>query len=264
MTFLRAYYASWQRLVPVDHAGRFFRPSFADATEDDADLLDVMAAVFDGNAKLRFDTPEDHIANSMYFEARTFLHGLLVVQDRVSAAHGIEERVPFLDNDLVEFATRLPVRFKLADLSQMKRLDENDYQKRRQAFTLFNGGKNVLRVAMRGLLPEAIVERDKQGFSAPDGSWYRGEALAYVERTLLRAKDIAYAEFINPDYVRRVFDEHVAGKANHRLLIWSLLSFEHWCRRFLLDVAGPSGEGDPGRAASPPDRPRARAATGRS
>ena len=54
--------------------------------------------------------PEDYINHSLYFEAKTFLHGLLVVEDKLSMAHGLETRVPFLDNDLVDFAMRVPAR----------------------------------------------------------------------------------------------------------------------------------------------------------
>ena len=56
---------------------------------------------------------------SLYFELKTFLHGLLVVEDKLSMAHSLETRVPFLDNDLVDFALRLPVRYKLRNLDRM-------------------------------------------------------------------------------------------------------------------------------------------------
>src|SRR6266403_524638 len=59
---------------------------------------------------------EDYINASLYFEAKTFLHGLLLVEDKLSMAHGIETRVPFLDNDLVDFAMRVPVPYKLREL----------------------------------------------------------------------------------------------------------------------------------------------------
>ena len=57
--------------------------------------------------------PEDYINHSLYFEAKTFLNGLLIVDDKLSMAHGLESRVPFLDNDLADFAMRLPARMKL-------------------------------------------------------------------------------------------------------------------------------------------------------
>ena len=76
-----------------------------------------------------------------------------------------------------------------------------------------------------------IATRTKQGFSAPDASWFRGESIEYVNR-LLRARSARMYEFFNPAYVERVLEQHTGGKVNHRLLIWSLLSFEWWLRTF--------------------------------
>ena len=65
--------------------------------------------------------PEDYVNHSLYLEAKTFLHGLLVVDDKLSMAHGLEARVPFLDNDLVDFAMRMPVSLKLGNLDEVVR-----------------------------------------------------------------------------------------------------------------------------------------------
>jgi len=96
----------------------------------------------------------------------------------------------------------------------------------------FDGGKSVLRQAMAGLLPEEVMRRPKQGFSAPDESWYRGENAAYV-RDLLMGDELACADYLNPDEIHRVIEEHMERKVNHRLLIWSFMCFEWWCRIFL-------------------------------
>jgi len=118
-----------------------------------------------------------------------------------------------------------------ANLNDIKRMDENETRKLRR-YQSTADGKNVLRQAMAKILSADIVKRQKQGFSAPDESWYRGESLAYVKEVLLN-KRASYRDFINPHYVKRVVDEHVAGKKNHRLLLWSFLSFEWWCKIFL-------------------------------
>jgi asparagine synthase (glutamine-hydrolysing) len=81
-------------------------------------------------------------------------------------------------------------------------------------------------------MPESILNRKKQGFSAPDESWYRGENADYVKELLLGKKNVS-SEFINPDYVKKIVNEHINDKINHRLLIWSFLNFEWWCRIFL-------------------------------
>jgi asparagine synthase (glutamine-hydrolysing) len=85
---------------------------------------------------------------------------------------------------------------------------------------------------MMNFIPEKIINRKKQGFSAPDESWYRGENAEYMKGLLLNKKSIS-SEFINRDFVEKIIDEHINKKINHRLLLWSLMSFEWWCRIFL-------------------------------
>ena len=79
-------------------------------------------------------------------------------------AHSLEARVPFLDNELVELARRIPSRLKHGD----------------------GGGKRILREAMQGLLPTEILEKPKQGFSPPDQSWYRGPTMDYIQEHAAR------------------------------------------------------------------------------
>jgi asparagine synthase (glutamine-hydrolysing) len=147
-------------------------------------------------------------------------------------AHGLEERFPFLDNDLVNFAQKIPVRHKLGNLEMLKRIDENEFRDKRALYTEYDDGKNVLRRAMEDILPERIINRKKQGFSAPDESWYRGENANYVKELLLNKKTIS-SEFINQAFISNMIDEHINKKINHRLLLWSLMNFEWWCRIFL-------------------------------
>jgi asparagine synthase (glutamine-hydrolysing) len=90
----------------------------------------------------------------------------------------------------------------------------------------------VLRQAMGRLIPRETIERAKQGFSAPDASWFRGESIDYINRLLRDPKAKIY-DFLEPGYVTGVLDEHCSGRVNKRLLIWSLLSFEWWCRQYL-------------------------------
>lgn len=229
--YLRAYYASWQRLTSEADRKTMFRIASGAALARE-ESYDIFCGVFADAGDLSYGSPEDHIANSLYFECRTFLHGLFMIGDKLSMASGLEERFPFMDNALVDFAQRLPIRHKLADLQQMLSIDEDAVQKKTLAQSQYSSGKTALRRAMAPLLPGEVMNRPKQGFSAPDGSWYRGENAAYV-RDLLLGTDLALADFIDPDFVRRIVAEHVEGRANHRLLIWSLLSFEWWCRIFL-------------------------------
>jgi len=230
-SFFNNYYGFWQRLVTDEEKKELFQPKVYE--QIDVDLpRKVFERVFTFNDHLSYNTPEDHISNSLYFEAKTFLPGLLLVGDKLAMAHGLEERFPFLDNDLVDFAQKIPIKYKLGNLEQMKRIDENIEKKRKIAYQEFDDGKNVLRKAMMNTLPDNIINRKKQGFSAPDESWYRGENAAYVKELLL-SENTAMSEFINPEYVKKIVNEHINDHINHRLLIWSFLNFEWWCKLFL-------------------------------
>ena len=122
------------------------------------------------------DRPEDFINHSLYFEAKTFLHGLFVVEDKLSMAHSLETRLPFMDNDLVDFAMQCPVNTKLKNLQKVVKLDENAVgPKPTMYFQKTNDGKKLLREMMGRYLPKDVVSAKKQGFSAPDASWFRGK-----------------------------------------------------------------------------------------
>ncbi len=229
--FFDEYYNFWQRLVPEENKVSLFSKSVMNKINID-DPRKIFERVFLFNEKLKYDTPEEHIQNSLYFEIKTFLPGLLLVGDKLAMANSLEERFPFLDNELVDFAQKIPVRHKLANLENYKKIDENAFRKRIKAYQDYNDGKNVLRQSMMDLIPEKIINRKKQGFSAPDESWYRGENAKYIKELLL-TKENASSEFINQDFMRNIINEHINMKKNHRLLIWSFMNFEWWCRIFL-------------------------------
>ncbi len=234
--FFDQYYSFWQRLVPDHEKTELFNESVLEQIDID-EPRKVFERVFTFNKKLKYDTPEDHIANSLYFEIKTFLPGLLLVGDKLSMANGLEERFPFLDNDLVDFAQKIPLRHKLGNLtSEIQKIDENTPQKKK-AYRQFDDGKNVLRQAMKDFIPQKIIERKKQGFSAPDESWYRGENAEYVKELLLHQRTRS-TEFINKEYMEKIIDEHINQHINHRLLIWSFMNFEWWCRIFLYSEKG--------------------------
>ena len=81
-------------------------------------------------------------------------------------------------------------------------------------------------------IPTKILDRKKQGFSAPDESWYRGENAKYIKEILLDSETIS-TKFIRSDYIEKIINEHLHQGKNHRLLIWSFLNFEWWCRTFI-------------------------------
>ena len=229
--FFEQYYGFWQRLLPDKDKSHLFTEKVKKSI-DSLSPRKVFERVFTFNDKLKYDNPEDHIANSLYFEIKTFLPGLLLVGDKLSMANGLEERFPFLDNDLVNFAQKIPVRHKLGNLErEIKKIDEN-VEKKKFVYRKYNDGKNVLRKAMEDIIPKEIINRKKQGFSAPDESWYRGENAKYIKELLL-SNNLASGEYINQAYIEKIVDEHINKGINHRLLIWSFMNFEWWCRIFL-------------------------------
>jgi asparagine synthase (glutamine-hydrolysing) len=148
-------------------------------------------------------------------------------------AHSLETRVPFLDNDLVDLAMRIPVRHKLNHLEDVVRLDENDPgSKTARYFQRTRDGKLILRRMMKRYVPAEIAEGVKQGFSAPDASWFRGESIDYVRRTLM-GHDARIWDYLDRQATQALVSEHLEGKSNHRLLIWSLLNLETWLDVFL-------------------------------
>lgn len=228
--YLRRYYAYWQRLVGEEERGGCFTPEVLHAMEGHHPF-DDFRNVFDGQA-FAGNSVEEYVNCSLYFECKTFLHGFFLVEDKLSMAHGLETRVPFLDNDLVDLAMRLPVGSKLANLGSMVRIDENEPGKLARYDQQTGDGKLILRQAMQRLAPPKIAKLKKQGFSGPDASWFRGESLDYV-RTALLGNRTHIHDYLRCDFIRKKVEEHCSGAKNHRLLIWSFLSFEWWLRTFL-------------------------------
>ena len=230
-SYLKSYFHFWQRLTNDEERTRLFQPRVMGSLGGE-DSFELFKSVFDAADHLKFATPEEQVSTALYFECKTFLHALFLIGDKLTMAHALEERFPFMDNDLVDFAQRVPARLKLADLEHLLQLDEDDFRKKVLAHAHTAGGKTVLREAMQQLLPGDTIRRPKQGFSAPDENWYRGENADYV-RELLQSKQLACAEYLRPDFIDGIVTEHIEHHVNRRLLIWSFLNFEWWCRIFL-------------------------------
>lgn len=218
-------FAYWQRILPYDQHRAIFAPIWGEVRDADP------RALFDAMCELpKAATPNEILNGVLTFEARTFLHGLLVMEDKVSMAHGLEVRVPFLDNDLVAFAERLPLRHKIGNLSAFF---ESAAATRSVNPVRRNDGKHILRRALSGIVPADIADRDKQGFSAPDASWFKGQSIDYV-KARVGTRSARIYDFVDYAAVSPYLAEHFAGRRNHRLLIWSLLSLEETFEQFSL------------------------------
>jgi len=228
--YIEKYYAFWQRLIPNQLLPQVLAPVWSEVKH--VSTRDIFKGVFYSHAAT-LTRPEDYINHSLYFEAKTFLHGLLVVEDKLSMAHSLETRVPFLDNDLVDFAMALPANLKLGNLTKVVRLNENEPgNKTKKYFAKTRDGKLVLRKVMERYIPSVITEKEKQGFSAPDASWFKGESIDYVRRVIFNPRARIY-ECLDRETVQALVNEHLEGRENRRLLIWSLLNLETWCEKFL-------------------------------
>ena len=209
-----AYFKYWSRLISTDQWKNTFTEDFL-ARNKDYTPLDTFRQVMSSS------TGEHPVKRALHFEAKTFLHGILMLDDKLSMAHSLESRVPLLDDEWVDLVTSIPVKYLINhDWLPEAQTDEN------------LAGKFILRQAMDGLLPKEIVEGRKAGFSPPEQSWYQQKLTDYLTKVLLgpQSRDRRY---FRPETLERVLQEHFRGQANHRLMIWSLLSFEWWNRMFI-------------------------------
>jgi len=154
----------------------------------------------------------------LYVDAKVWLpDDILVKADKMTMANGLELRVPFLDHKLVEFAATLPNASKIHG----------------------KGGKTLLRSAMRGVLPAAIIDRPKKGFPIPIASWLR-TSLRQFTRDALLAPNSACSRYLDRDETSRLVHEHEQGRVDRSQEIWTLLVFEFWHRQFIEDGFRPA------------------------
>ncbi|WP_432799824.1 asparagine synthase (glutamine-hydrolyzing) [Poriferisphaera sp. WC338] len=155
----------------------------------------------------------DRIAREIYLDTRyTMTSSLLRKVDKMSMAHGLEVRVPFLDHTFVEECSRIPSKYKL------------------KGFTT----KAIFRSAMAGILPDRIRTRGKQGYSLPIKNWLRGPLKDYMIETLSSSEIIN--TYFNTDYINTLIREHLDLKANHNHILWALINLAVWHKQ--LDFAG--------------------------
>jgi asparagine synthase (glutamine-hydrolysing) len=222
--FDHAYYRYWHRLLPPEEIASLFSKEIRDHYRT---TWESFKGVMEGAPAWQDEIShfDNLMQRALYFEFKTFLHGFLVIEDRLSMAHGLETRVPFLDNDLVDLAWRLTPTLKLKS-ETFKENKTNVYFESAE-------GKAILRSAMQNYLPKEFLHQVKQGFSPPDENWYRGPSMNYIKEILYDSLTLR-RPFFDQDFVRQRLEEHFQGRRNHRLLIWSLLSFE-WLQRHYID-----------------------------
>lgn len=155
---------------------------------------------------------EDFIDSTLFVDTMSYLPcDLLVKTDITSMANSLEIRSPFLDHKLVEFAARIPSKFKLKGMTS----------------------KYILRKAFKKILPRQTLNREKSGFGVPIGRWLRDELKSYAYEVLLSQESINRGYF-KKEAIKKLLDQHASGKFNHGERIWALLNLELWHRRFIV------------------------------
>ena len=158
----------------------------------------------------------DELTKKQYLDLMLWLPGdILLKADKMSMAHSLELRVPFLDKEVMKMAEKIPAKYKITK--------ENT--------------KYILRHAANRTLPDEWANRKKKGFPVPIRLWLREEKYAQLVR---RYFESAFAsEFFDTDALIRLLDDHVAGKANNGRKIWTVFTFLVWYKRFFIDFILP-------------------------
>jgi asparagine synthase (glutamine-hydrolysing) len=197
---------------------RFFiwMGSFTDSEKKELLTDDLRAALSHDNtyedvfAYVRKSGLNKDLERILYLSTKLYLQDdILVKVDRASMANGLEVRCPLLDQEVVEFASRLPMQYKLHGLKT----------------------KYLLKKAAAGLLPDQIINRKKKGFGIPISKWLTEELKGYMLDHLSEQR-IRRQGFFNYAYVKRLIDDHLEKRKDNRKLLWTLLMFQVWHERF--------------------------------
>lgn len=197
-------HACWRMIFDPEERGRLLAP-LRETAGARADVLDVYRHWF-GKSTAR------HPLNRMlYVDTRLYLpNDMLVKVDRMTMAHALEARVPFLDYTLAEFIASIPPSLKLRNLRHKK---------------------YILKKIMNGKLPHRALWRKKQGFNVPVSRWMKKDLKPFVTDNLSQSR-IRDMGFLDPGEVDRILNEHFEEKADHGHRIWCLLTLALWWRRF--------------------------------
>jgi asparagine synthase (glutamine-hydrolysing) len=155
---------------------------------------------------------DDPLEAALYGQFRSLLPDMFFTKvDRCSMAVSLETRAPFMHRPLVEFAAKIPFRYKLKGLKT----------------------KYIFKRALRGVLPDTVLDRPKKGFGLPIARWLREERIRKNVEEALYEKRFASQGFFKMDYVRRLVERHTQGKENNAEKIWRLYAFALWWRTYL-------------------------------
>jgi len=165
--------------------------------------------------RVRLKLGNDFAAAMMQMDVETYLPGdILTKVDRTSMAVSLEARVPLLDFDLVDFALQIPGKWRVTA----------------------NESKRLFRRAIKGIVPESILSRPKQGFEVPLGRWFRGPLRHRIET--LRNPSPELRQYAHAGAVQRLVFEHVIGRRDHSDMLWRLIVLDCWLAALKLGRLG--------------------------
>jgi asparagine synthase (glutamine-hydrolysing) len=193
--FRNNYYSVWSRIVPSEERDSFFSPEFLKATGG-YNPKDAFFEIMD-----RCNSP-NYIEKAHYYEIKTFLRALLFVEDKLSMAHSIESRVPFLDNEIVDVVCQMPLHIR--------------YNRREI--------KHMLLKLLKRHLPDKLLQGRKLGFTPPDATWFRMD-----NRNFLMASmngNLSRLGMFQGKKIDTYLNEFLSGCTDRRFLFWSLLMTE--------------------------------------
>jgi asparagine synthase (glutamine-hydrolysing) len=157
----------------------------------------------------------DQLHRYLWFDQAYYLpDDILAKCDRMSMAHSLEVRPPFLDHRIVEFAASLPASLKIRGAEQ----------------------KYVLRRLMEGRLPRAVLARKKEGFDIPSGDWLRGPLRELLVDTL-SPDAIRRTQLFRADKVQAMISSHLERRMNWGVPLWGLLVLFQWIRQWSIECA---------------------------
>lgn len=186
-----------------------FYEDLPDLFQDSKGAALIPQALTNLNGCLTRAAASSDLTKLLYLNLKTYLlDDLLVKMDRCSMAHGLETRSPFLDQALMEYV------FSLPDSSKLR----------------WGKTKVILRRAFADLLPEQVLRRGKMGFGVPLRAWFSTQLRGYLQDALL-SPDARLRGYLNQGYVRKLYESHCSGYADHSHRLWTLLTFEVWLRQ---------------------------------
>ena len=202
-------------LMPPERAHVYWNGTFSDTEKAALLKLPLPPSLADILAGLRNSLPGDGVAPYLEFDQNYFLpDDILVKSDRMSMAHAVEVRPPFLDHRLVEFAATLPTSLKMRGATQ----------------------KYLLKELMRPKLPPAIVQRKKIGFDIPTHDWFRGPLRALLTETLASA-EAEHSDLFRFDAILNYTQLHLNRSINIGYHLWGLVMLFLWMKRWKIQSA---------------------------